>query len=100
MATIKLSKPIRAHGEEITEIELREPTGADVMELGFPYLLIISESAEGQAMELRPKVIGRYVAKLGKIPPSSLNEISPADFGEMTGVVLSFFGVEAETLKS
>ncbi|MCK9389763.1 MAG: phage tail assembly protein [Sulfuritalea sp.] len=98
MASIKLSKPIKAHGEEISEIELREPTGADVMELGYPYLLIIGED-DAQAMELRPKVVCRYVAKLGKIPPSSLNEVSPADFGQMTGVVMGFFGVEAETLK-
>lgn len=96
--TIKLSKPIKAHGEEITEINLREPTGGDVMDIGYPYLIIIGEGDE-QALELRPKVIARYVSKLGDIPPSSLKEIHPSDFSSMTGVVMGFFGVEAEMLK-
>lgn len=99
MSKIKLSKPIKAHGEEITEIDLREPTGEDVIALGYPYLIIIGDADE-QAMELRPKVIARYVSRLGGIPPSSLNSVSPADFSGMTGVVMSFFGVETETLKS
>jgi len=99
MSKITLSKPIMAHDKEITEIELREPTGEDVIALGYPYLIIIGDSDE-QAMELRPKVIARYVSRLGGIPPSSLNKVSPADFSGMTGVVMSFFGVEPETLKS
>ncbi|MCV5427340.1 phage tail assembly protein, partial [Escherichia coli] len=37
MKEIKLSKPVRAHGEDIHVLELREPTGKDVRELGFPY---------------------------------------------------------------
>ncbi|MGK3694800.1 phage tail assembly protein, partial [Escherichia coli] len=33
MKEIKLSKPVRAHGEDIHVLELREPTGKDVREL-------------------------------------------------------------------
>lgn len=95
---IALSKPIAVHGEEVTELELREPTGEDVMALGYPYLIIIGDGDE-QAMELRPKVIARYVSRLAGIPPSSLNKVSPADFSGMTGAVMGFFGVEAEALK-
>lgn len=91
---IALTKPITAHGEEITELELREPTGEDVMSLGYPYLIIIGDG-DTQAIELRPKVVGRYVSKLAGIPPSSLNTVSPADFNVLTGVVMGFFGVEA-----
>lgn len=98
MAKITFSKPIKAHGEDVTEVELREMTGDDVMEIGFPYLIIIGDDDE-QAMQLRPKVIAKYVSKLGGIPPSSLKGISPVDFNGMTGVVMGFFGVEAETLK-
>lgn len=91
---ITLSKPITAHGEQIAELDLREPTGEDVMALGYPYLIIIGDG-DAQAMELRPKVIGRYVSRLAGIPPSALNAMSPADFTALTGVVVGFFGVEA-----
>ncbi|WP_035594692.1 phage tail assembly protein, partial [Edwardsiella tarda] len=36
MKEIKLNKAIRAHGEDIHVLEMREPTGKDVRELGFP----------------------------------------------------------------
>jgi hypothetical protein len=96
---ITLTKAITAHGDETNEIELREPTGEDVMALGYPYLIILGDG-EDQAIELRPKVIGKYVSRLAGIPPSSLNKVSPTDFAMLTGVVMGFFGVEAETLKS
>jgi hypothetical protein len=95
---IKFSNPIMAHGEEVLEIELREPTGKDVMELGFPYLIIVSDG-EDQAIEVRPKVVGKYVARLGGIPPSSLDKVCPQDFSMLMGVVLGFFGKEVETPK-
>lgn len=91
---IILSKPITVHGEEVTELELREPTGEDVIALGFPYLIVLGDGDE-QAIEMRPKVISRYASRLAGIPPSSLNKISPADFSVVTGAVIGFFGVVA-----
>lgn len=97
---IALSHPIQAHGEEVTELELREPTGEDVIALGYPYLIIIGGDDDSQAMEIRPKVIARYVAKLAGIPPSAINKVTPADFSRLTGAVMGFFGVEAEASSS
>lgn len=94
-----LSSSIQAHGEEITELDLREPTAEDVIALGYPYLIIISDD-DGQAMEIRPKVIARYVAKLAGIPPSAINKVTPGDFSRLTGAVMGFFGVEAEASSS
>lgn len=89
---LTLSKPITAHGEELTELELREPTGDEVCEIGFPYLLHIND---GETMiELRPKLIRAYVSKLAGVPPSSLSALSPADISTATGVVMGFFGMD------
>ena len=96
---VTLSTPIQAHGEEVTELDLREPTGEDVIALGYPYLIIIGDD-DGQAMEIRPKIIARYVAKLAGIPPSAINKVTPADFSRLTGAVMGFFGVEAEASSS
>jgi hypothetical protein len=95
---VQFKKPILAHGEEVSEIELREPTGKDVMELGFPYLVIISDG-DDQAIEVRAKVVGKYVSRLAGIPPSSLEKVSPEDFSMLMGVVLGFFGKEVEAPK-
>lgn len=96
---VTLSTPIQAHGEEVTELDLREPTGEDVIALGYPYLIIIGDD-DGQAMEIRPKIIARYVAKLAGIPPSAINKVTPGDFSRLTGAVMGFFGVEAEASSS
>jgi len=89
----KLTKPITAHGAEIAELELREPTGKDVQDIGFPYLVIIADDLE--AVQIQVKSVGKYVARLAGIPPSSVDQLSPADLSGLAGVVMGFFGVQA-----
>ena len=90
--TIKLSKPITAHGEEISEITLREPTPDDVMQVGSPQLLIPSADGESVGIEIRAKVVGQYIARLGAVPLSSVKTMSMGDFNRAQGVVMGFFG--------
>lgn len=88
-----LNKAITAHDAEITELNLREPTGKDVQELGFPYLLIMQDDQE--AVQIQAKVIGKYIVRLASIPPSAVDTISAADFNGLVGVMMGFFGVQA-----
>lgn len=90
---IKLTKPIKAHGEEVTELELKEPTGRDVQDIGFPYLILMT--GDDQALQVQVKTVGKYVSKLAGIPPSSVDQLSAGDLSTLTGAVMSFFGVEA-----
>ena len=83
---IKLIKPITAHDQEITEIELREPTTGDVMECGYPLTI-----GDGVATP-NADVIGKIIARLSGIPPSSVKQLSVPDFQVCVGVVLGFFG--------
>lgn len=76
---IPLKKPIKAHGKELAELTLREPTTEDLMQIGSPILIIPSASGEA-GMEVRPKVIGAYITALAQIPPSSVKDLHPADF--------------------
>lgn len=87
-----LNKPITVHGEELIELELREPTGDEVCALGFPYLLHIDDGKT--AIELRPKIIRAYISKLAGVPPSSLAGMQAADISAATGVVMGFFGMD------
>lgn len=86
-ATIKLSGVLTAHGEQIESIDLVEPTGDDIMELGYPFLI-----HGGGAIELRPKVVGQYVVRLGKVPLSTVKKLSLSDLQACTAAVLGFFG--------
>lgn len=91
--SVPLAKEITAHGEKVKELVLREPEGDDLMEIGYPYIVVQSDTG-GQGVELRPKVVARYVSKLAKIPMSSVKQIGLADLQKLQGVVMGFFGQE------
>ncbi len=90
--TVKLAKPITAHGEEVSEITLRQPTPDDVMQIGSPSLLIPSADGESVGIEIRAKVIGQYIMRLGSVPLSSVKAMSIGDFQRCQGVIMGFFG--------
>lgn len=90
MSVIKLSKPLEAHGEQVTELTLREPTTADVIDNGQPFLVIPTD--DEPAIEIRTKVIARYISLLAGIPLSSVKELSIGDFSKCQGMVMGFFG--------
>lgn len=89
--TVALSKTVKAHGEDVDELTLREPTTEDVIELGLPMLFIPSASGE-TATELRQSVLARYISRLAAIPMGSVKALSLRDFSRCTGAVMGFFG--------
>lgn len=90
-ATVKLSKPIQAHDQQVTELVLREPTVEDVMELGYPFL-VVPNDAEGSGVELRPKVVAKYVVRLAQVPMSTVKAMTLGDLSACQAVVMDFFG--------
>ena len=89
---IVLSKPITAHGEEVDQITLRQPTTADLIDLGQPMRLLPGNGLDEAAIEVRMNVVANYVARLAAIPLSSVKALSLSDFGKATQAVLGFFG--------
>jgi len=89
--TVQLKKPVTAHGQEITEIILREPTTSDIMEEGLPTLLIPSADGTSVGIEIRTKVVGRYIMRLGDIPMPSVKALSRGDFNRAQNAVMGFF---------
>lgn len=90
--TIRLYKAIKAHGDEVEEITLREPTTKDVIELGLPTLIIPSADGQSVGIELRQHVIARYISRLAAIPMGSVESLSLADHSQCTAAVMGFFG--------
>lgn len=91
VSTIKLSKAIVAHGEELTELTLREPTGKDIRTCGSHI------TGNGRGGSIDTEAIARYISALAEIPPSSVDLLSGADFLKAQSAVLGFFRVEEET---
>ena len=89
---IFLSMPITAHGEEVDQITLRQPTTADLIDLGQPMRLLPGNGLDEAAIEVRMNVVANYVARLAAIPLSSVKALSLSDFGKATQAVLVFFG--------
>lgn len=90
--TIPLSKPIKAHGDEVGELKFREPTTKDVIELGLPTLIIPGDDGQSTGVEIRQKVIARYISRLAAIPLGSVELLSLKDFSLCTAAVMGFFG--------
>lgn len=91
-AVIQLSKPIKAHGDEVSEISLREPTTKDIIELGLPTLIIPGADGQSTGVEIRQPVVARYISRLAAIPMGSVESLSVKDFSLCTAAVMGFFG--------
>lgn len=90
--TIQLNQPIKAHGEEVSQLTLREPTTKDVIELGLPTLIIIGGDGKSTGVEVRQAVVARYIMRLAAIPLGAVESMSMNDFSVCTATVMGFFG--------
>lgn len=88
--TIRLKKPLRAHGQPVEEITLREPTAEDITVCGYPLTI-----GDGAATPVAG-AISKYIARLADLPPSSVKPMSADDYNACMGAVLSFFGNSGE----
>lgn len=87
-----LSKPIQANGGEVSVLELREPEGKDLIEIGMP----MSFTAEGQT-DIKMQVIAKYISRLASIPPNSVISISRQDLMSLALEIVGFFGEPGST---
>lgn len=90
MEEVKLLEPIEINGETVESIQLRRPDGKDIREFGFPYRF----STDDGEIAINAKVCARYISRLGALPSSTIDRLSPADFQELCTKILSFFGQE------
>lgn len=93
---IDLTKVIKAHGEEVVELELAKPTSKDVRELGYPFTAQPNASGEAD-MRLLPDIGAKYISRLCKIPMSSVDQLEPLDFLLIHTEICGFFGGAAPT---
>lgn len=84
---VKLQVAIEAHGEPLTELNLRRPTVQEVRAIkALPYKIDKSEE-----VSLDMDVAAKYIAVCAGIPPSSVNQLDLADLNALSWTVASFF---------
>lgn len=83
-----LSKSIQAHGEDITVLRWREPTGADIERAGSP-LQIVPTADGGATIGMNERKMAQMISLLANIPPSSVRALTAKDW---TGVAWKLFG--------
>lgn len=90
---VALDRAVPAHGEDISTITLREPVVEDFMQLGQPFLLVVSD--DETAIRIQPKTVAAYIVRLGQVPMSTVKALSLADFAKCQAVIVGFFGSSA-----
>ena len=83
---IELSSPIQ-HGEEtITKLTLRKPNVEDICRTG----MVLTFNADGQ-MAINFEAGRKYLSRLGAVPPSVINKMTPHDFVFTVQQLVRFF---------
>ncbi|MEM4988833.1 phage tail assembly protein [Collimonas sp. H4R21] len=84
---ITLTKPIHAHDQEITELELREPNIADARAVkSLPYFIGADEE-----VSLKTDVCARIIVRCAAIPPSSVDQLDLSDYNTLCWWIVGFF---------
>jgi hypothetical protein len=96
---IHLTKPIQAHGAEVTQLDIREPNGGDVAACGFPFRFFTGADNEVSILPEGPAITA-MIARLGNIPRGSAVQLNLADWMECMNAVFSFFGQSVPTSSS
>lgn len=85
--------PIKAHGEELTVLQVRRPTPQEVRAIkAFPYVL-----AENNMPVVEADIACKYLAVCAGIPQSSVEQLDLADLNALSWMVVGFFMTPAST---
>ncbi|HBO8236480.1 phage tail assembly protein [Pseudomonas aeruginosa] len=91
--TYPLSAPIKAHGEELTALEVRRPTPQECRAIKvLPYNL-----TESGAPAVDTEAAAKYIAVCAAIPASSVNQLDLYDLNKLAWMITGFFMRPAST---
>ena len=84
-----LAKPIQAHGETVSELRFREPTGADIVNVGNP--VIFDMASDPPKVTHDDRKMAAMMARLANVPPSSIGLMGPQDWVACAWLLTPFF---------
>jgi Phage tail assembly chaperone proteins, E, or 41 or 14 len=94
--TIKLRKPVSAHGDMVKELTFREPTGADIMSLGDEYPITIDWTTG--IIKINPAPMGTIMSLLAAVPPSTIRMLKARDWSTCAHALMGFFPPDEQAM--
>lgn len=94
---IKLAVPVQAHGETLSEMKFRRPTGKDIMAIGDDYPIHIDWST-GQVRP-NPPAMGQMMSLLAVVPPSTIASMDAEDWSTCAHALMGFFPPGAQAMQ-
>jgi len=83
---LPLRKPVNAHGEMVSELTFREPTGGDIADCGNP----IVPGGTGR-MQFDGPVMTEMMARLAVVTPKTIRDLHPKDWTNGAYMIAGFF---------
>ncbi|MET3996000.1 hypothetical protein ABID65_007672 [Bradyrhizobium sp. S3.9.2] len=94
---IDLGTPVQAHGEMLSKITFRRPTGKDIMAIGDDYPIHI-DWATGQVRP-NPPAMGQMMSLLAAVPPSTIQSMDAEDWSTCAHALMGFFPPGAQAMQ-
>lgn len=85
---VKLTRPLMIIDQSVTSLTLREPTGKDMVECGYP----LKFNAEG-GTEVDAKSMSKLIAKIGNLTLLAMDALPAADWQACCLVTMGFFAL-------
>jgi hypothetical protein len=76
--TLELSRPVEAHGQQVSTLVFREPTGRDLLNVGNP--VIFDPISDPPKIIHDERRMNAMMSALAGVPPSSIMAMSPRDW--------------------
>jgi hypothetical protein len=87
---VKLSKPVQALTERIGSVTLREPTGGDLTEAGYP-----TKFDDKGKTEIDARAMTKLIARLAGVPETTVRDMAARDWNTCALTVAGFLGTGA-----
>ena len=97
MPTLHLKTSIKAHGEEVSKLEIRAPNGKDLRLFGSPFQMTPNRETGEALPRFDNDASARLLTELAGVPLSSIDQMSASDFLAAQMVLLGFFGAGTPT---
>jgi len=94
--SIRLTKPITAHGDKKDTLEFIEPTGADIADIGLPVVFDFSINPPRPTFDA--SVMTQMIAQLARVPTSAVRQMTSKDWTRAAWAIGSFFMPNAEDI--
>jgi hypothetical protein len=89
--TMALRKPIKDQGEEINELNFREPTAGDIERAGGNPITLDVFSGDTPKISFDAKTMTAMMGLLAAVPPSTIRQLHPKDWNSIAWQLVHFF---------